>query len=120
MFEYDYSFCERKDCPRLNCRRHRSHAPVGVPFSVSRLFNGSEFETCEWYWAGGEFKRWDLNTITEEELIDLGLSRIKAARIIVYRDTRGGFKRVTDLLKIRSIGKATYEKVCDYLYVPEG
>jgi hypothetical protein len=120
MFGYDYSFCEREDCPRVNCRRHPIHTPKGVPYSVSRLFDGDEFEACEWYWKGkDEVMKLNLNTVTDVELLELGLSRNKVANILIARATRGDFRSVADLLKVRGIGKGTYEKVCNLLYVEE-
>ena len=121
MFEYDYEFCERKDCPRRNCRRHLSHVPVGVPFSMCRLYDGAEFEECEWYMAGPEVYdvKLNMNTATEEELMGLGLSETRAALIVKFRESRGPYRSVRDLLKLHGFGKVTYGKICGRLYVEE-
>lgn len=120
MFGCDYSFCEREDCPRLSCRRHPIHTPKGVPYSISRLFDGSEFEACEWYWKGkDELNKLNLNTATDVELLELGLSKNKVALILSVREYKGGFRSVSDLLKLRGIGKGTYEKIAGRLYVEE-
>ena len=120
MFGWDYCFCDRDDCPRVNCRRHPNHTPKGVPYSISHLFVGDEFEVCEWYWKGeDELNKLNLNTVTDAELLELGLSRNKVANILIARATRGGFRSVADLLKVRGIGKGTYEKICGRLYVEE-
>lgn len=101
--------------------RHRSQMPVGVPVSISdfREFRGENGE-CEYFWmAHPEKERLNLNTLTEEELTMIGLSKNKAALIVAAREALGGFRSVTDLLRVRSVGKATYEKVCLMLYVEE-
>lgn len=46
----DFCFCECKDCPRVDCKRHLKNSPVNVPFSMSRLWNG-DFTECDWYEA---------------------------------------------------------------------
>lgn len=121
MFEYDYSFCSDKGCPYKDCMRHGSRMPVGVPVSVSGLgyYRDKEEGLCDYYEQAEGAVQHNLNVVTEDELVELGLSRIKAARIVVARDQRGGFRSVSDLLKVRSIGKTTYEKLRDKLYVLE-
>lgn len=121
MFGYDYCFCDYRDCPQTNCKRHHNHMPVGVPVSISdfREFR-DENGACEYFWeAHPEKKRLDLNTVTEEELGLIGLSKNKAAMIVAARESRGGFQSVADLMRVRSIGKRTYEKVCNLLYVED-
>ena len=120
MFGYDYCFCDRDDCPRLSCRRHPTHTPKSVPYSISRLFDGGEFELCDWYWKGkGGLNKLNLNTATDVELLELGLSKNRVALILSVREDKGGFQSVADLLKLRGIGKGTYEKICNRLYVEE-
>lgn len=121
MFGYDYCFCDYRDCPRTDCKRHHNWMPVGVPVSVSdfREFRDENGE-CEYFWEDHpEKERLNLNTLTEEELTLIGLSKNKAAMIVAAREARGGFRSVADLLRVRSIGKGTYEKVCNLLYVEE-
>jgi competence ComEA-like helix-hairpin-helix protein len=105
----------------MSCRRHPIHTPKGVPYSISHLLAESdEFELCEWYWKGkDELNKLNLNTATDVELLELGLSRNKVATILITRATRGGFRSVADLLKVRGIGKGTYEKIAGRLYVEE-
>jgi competence ComEA-like helix-hairpin-helix protein len=92
-----------------------------VPVSISdfREYRNESGE-CEYFWeAHPEQERLNLNTLTEEELVLIGLSKNKAAMIVAAREDRGGFRSVADLLRVRSIGKGTYEKIADLLYVEE-
>ena len=120
MFGYDYCFCSHKDCPRTDCIRHNNHFPVGVPVSVSDLshYRNASGE-CEYYIPGrycGD--RLNLNTATEEELLALGeLGKVRVAGILAYRESRGGFKQVSELLKCRAMGKKTYDKIADRVCV---
>lgn len=101
--------------------RHRSKMPVDVLISISdfREFRDENGE-CEYFVFDPTTKvRLNLNTLTEEELTLIGLSKNKAAIIVAAREARGGFRSVADLLRVRSIGKGTYEKVCNLLYVEE-
>ncbi|MDD2435104.1 MAG: ComEA family DNA-binding protein [Bacilli bacterium] len=57
-----------------------------------------------------------LNTATFEELLTLpGIGNTKANDIIKYREEIGGFKNIEEIMNIKGIGKATYEKFKDYL-----
>lgn len=49
FFEYDISFCDRAECPRTNCRRHRNNTPIGVPVSVMMLETEDYYE-CEYFY----------------------------------------------------------------------
>lgn len=119
MFGYDYCFCSDKECPYKGCMRHESRMPVGVPVSVSDLgVYRDETGLCDYYEQAEDYvEPKNLNVVTEEELVELGLTRGRAAKIILAREARGGFKSVSDLRRVRSIGKTTYEKVCNLLYV---
>lgn len=46
MAWYDISFCLNKTCDRVDCRRHRSRMPVGIPVTASLFAGGDD---CEWY-----------------------------------------------------------------------
>jgi DNA uptake protein ComE-like DNA-binding protein len=48
-----------------------------------------------------------LNGVTFEELRDLGLSVTQSARVIAYRDTRGGFDSMEELDEIPGLPKET-------------
>ena len=56
-------------------------------------------------------EKMDLNSIGIEELVSLGLPISKARRILEYREWRGYFRSVDDVLKVRSIGQMYFEKL---------
>lgn len=120
----DICFCSREDCPRKDCRRHWSHHPIGEPFSYyeGEMCSNGEFDKCEHYWWGGNTpiagERLDLNTATEEELFTIeGLGKTKVTGILAYRESHGGFKDVSELLKCRGISKQVYAKLKDKVKV---
>ena len=49
MFEYDYCFCSRQDCPRKDCKRHSSRMPKNVPVSMARLWEEDVCFDCEYH-----------------------------------------------------------------------
>lgn len=60
--------------------------------------------------------RISLNTGTLEELQTLpGIGLTKAQAIIDYRVANNGFKEVREIVNVKGIGEATYEKIKSYL-----
>lgn len=60
----------------------------------------------------------DLNTATSRQLQELsGIGEEKAAAIIEYRETHGGFSDVSELMNVSGIGEKIYENIRDYLTV---
>jgi DNA uptake protein ComE-like DNA-binding protein len=57
----------------------------------------------------------DLNSATFEQLRDLGLSVTQSARLIAYRDVRGGFESVDELDEIPGLPKETRQALSDQL-----
>lgn len=56
--------------------------------------------------------RLDLNAATQAQLEDLpGIGPSKAKAIIAYRDRKGGFRSVDDLLQVKGIGPKMFEKL---------
>lgn len=62
--------------------------------------------------------RLDLNAATLKELSELpGIGEVLAQRILDYRETAGGFRRVEELLNVEGIGNRKLEAILDYLFV---
>jgi DNA uptake protein ComE-like DNA-binding protein len=57
----------------------------------------------------------DLNSATFEQLRDLGLSVTQSARVIAYRDVRGGFESADELDEIPGLPKETRRSLRDQL-----
>jgi DNA uptake protein ComE-like DNA-binding protein len=57
----------------------------------------------------------DLNSATFEQLRDLGLSVTQSARLIAYRDVRGGFESADELDEIPGLPKETRRALSDQL-----
>ncbi len=60
----------------------------------------------------------NLNTATKEELMTLrGVGEAKAADIIKYRESHGGFHKIEDIMKISGIKDAAFQKIKDDITV---
>jgi len=60
----------------------------------------------------------NINTAGSDELQKLnGVGPAIAQKIIDYRDKRGGFKRIEDLMNVSGIGAKTFEKLSAYITV---
>lgn len=60
----------------------------------------------------------NLNTATKEELMELpGIGAAKAASILAFRETNGGFTKIEDLMKIEGIKEGVFSKIKDYVIV---
>jgi DNA uptake protein ComE-like DNA-binding protein len=53
----------------------------------------------------------DLNSATFEQLRELGLSITQSARLIAYRDTRGGFKSLDDVAAVPGFSRDTLREL---------
>ena len=57
-----------------------------------------------------------LNSGTVEEFITLpGIGEVKAKDIIAYREANKGFKTIEEIMNVKGIGQATFEKIKYYL-----
>jgi len=69
--------------------------------------------------AGIDFKV-NINTASSEELMQLdGVGEKLAARIIKYREDNGGFESTEEILKVKGIGKAFYEKMKEVITIEQ-
>lgn len=60
----------------------------------------------------------NLNTATMDELMAIdGIGEKRAALILAYRDTLGGYTSVEQIKNISGIGDTVYEKIAPYLTV---
>lgn len=63
-------------------------------------------------------KKVNLNTATAQELMTLsGIGEAKAADILAYREQNGGFQSIEDIMKIRGIKEAIFERIKDQITV---
>jgi len=54
----------------------------------------------------------NINTATKSELMTLnGIAEVKAQEIIDYRSKNGPFETIEDIMKVKGIGKATFEDI---------
>ncbi len=60
----------------------------------------------------------NLNRASAEELMQLpGIGPAKAEQIIAYRQEKGDFKQIEDIMNIQGIKSAAFEKIKDDIYV---
>ena len=60
----------------------------------------------------------NINTASEDLLCELhGIGEVIAQRIIEYRETNGPFSSIEDLMNVKGIGEATFEKMKPYISV---
>jgi competence ComEA-like helix-hairpin-helix protein len=64
-----------------------------------------------------EKQKFNLNTITEEELVNLGFSSTAAKNVIRYRIKVGKFISVDELYKIPYVDHSVVDKIKEKLYV---
>ncbi len=62
--------------------------------------------------------RFNLNEVSWEALTLIpGIGEGTARKIVLYRLKNGKFRRIEDVMKIKGIGRKTYEKLKPYVYV---
>ena len=79
------------------------------------VYQGSEYE---YGFGDPEDHLIDLNSATEAELESLpGIGPVKARSILEYRNVYGRFITSEEIMEVRGIGQATYEKIKDRITV---
>lgn len=53
----------------------------------------------------------NINTDDEDSLKTVGFSTTQATNLITYRNENGSFQAIEDILNVKGVGKATFEKV---------
>ena len=53
----------------------------------------------------------DINTASQEDMSNFGVTTRLAGLIVDYREKTGGFKNLNELKRIKGIGQATFEKL---------
>lgn len=67
---------------------------------------------------GQQDDRIDINTASMEQLMTLsGIGEAKAANIISYRESNGGFSAPEDLMNVNGIGEGVYARIQDKIKV---
>ncbi len=61
----------------------------------------------------------DPNTVSKEELISLGFSDKLSQTLINFRNKGGEFREKEDLQKVYGMSEALYDKLEDYIVIPE-
>jgi comEA protein len=60
----------------------------------------------------------NINTAAKEVLVMLpGVGESTAEKIINYRETHNGFRKIESIMKVKGIGKKKFEKLKDYITV---
>ena len=60
----------------------------------------------------------NINTASKSEIVLLpGIGSKTSEKIIVYRSTKGSFKKIDDLLNVKNIGPKKLEKISQYIYI---
>lgn len=60
----------------------------------------------------------NINTATEAELCNIpGIGATRAAAIVAYRQEKGGFSAIEDIMNVSGIKEGTYEKIKDSIKV---
>lgn len=90
---------------------------LGLIFKYTVLIAGNDSTATDSLNFEKDYEiRYDLNTVTKDELITIpGIGEKKAADILDYKKTHG-FSSKRDLMNIKGIGEKTYIKIEKYFY----
>jgi len=60
----------------------------------------------------------NINSASQRELTSLaGIGKLKAERIVAWREQHGGFKSIDELVKVSGIGKKTVANISNYITI---
>ncbi|NVM00795.1 MAG: helix-hairpin-helix domain-containing protein [Candidatus Helarchaeota archaeon] len=60
----------------------------------------------------------NINTADEDELIKLpGIGPVLSKRIVSYRKSVGKFKKTSEIINVKGIGKKKFEKILPFIYI---
>ena len=65
----------------------------------------------------GTSEKYDVNSITFEELIKLGFSKSKATKIIEFKDEMGIIENLNEFGNISGLGESGLRQIKKYMYV---
>jgi comEA protein len=88
------------------------------PFGPSPSFDTESQDEVQGRRPKAEKKKIDLNSASASQLELLPqIGPVLSQRIINYRETKGQFQKIEDLLKVPGIGPKTFEKIKDLITV---
>lgn len=116
LVEMAGGFSENADKTYNNLAMHlEDEQQIYIPSIGENLAKNSQITSISKENRGDKI---NLNTATKEELMSLrGLGSSKAEQIIEYRNKNGGFKSIEDIMNIKGIKKAAFNKIKDSIYV---
>lgn len=83
----------------------------GAPVSLFAADQPAQEETAE-------VAKININTASQTELQSLpGIGEVTAERIVTYRTDNGPFKTIDNIVKVKGIGKKSFEKIRDLIAV---
>lgn len=53
----------------------------------------------------------NINTASESELLEVGFNSTQAPNVIDYRLANGDYQAIEDVMNVKGVGQATFEKV---------
>lgn len=81
-------------------------------FYIAPMYKNSE--TC----SSEPIEKININSASSEEILaakGFTIDQNKANNIVAYRESKGAFARIEDLMEVSYIGTATFEKMKDYV-----
>ncbi len=85
--------------------------------TASKVYYVSDSEKAQLRTVGkAEVLKVNLNTASKEELVKItGIGEFVAEGIIAYREEKGGFKTVNELINVYGVGEYRYKQIAPYV-----